>query len=141
MGRGPTKELMHLKTQMNMCVALRKFKFNSTLEPNKQGTASQAAEAQNTGITPSHFSEVEQKVGTIGHSPSCEWIPHSPIPVRTIQVRVRQQTVLAKQLGILQIRHHSLKERQSRPVRPPPHLSSTLPKACQLSDQDTGDPN
>ena len=77
--RGLTKEDLRLRTQPNTCVSLRKFtsnstpepsKFPSTLEPIKQEMESQAVETQNTGSTPSYLSDMELKVGTIGHSPS-----------------------------------------------------------------------
>ena len=77
--KGLTKEEPRLRTQPNTCVSLRKFtsnstpepsKFPSTLEPIKQETESQAVETRNTGSTPSYLSDVELKVGTIGHSPS-----------------------------------------------------------------------
>ena len=68
--KGLTKEKLCLRTQTNTCVALQKFKSNSTLEPIKQETKSQAVETQNAGSTPSYLSDMELKVGTIGHSPS-----------------------------------------------------------------------
>ena len=77
--RGLTKEDPRLRTQPNTCVSLWKFmsnitpeplKFPSTLKPIKQETESQAVETRNIGSTPSYSSDVELKVGTIGHSPS-----------------------------------------------------------------------
>ena len=112
-GRGHTKVPARLKTQTDTCVAHTNFELNSALEPPKQNPESQAVETRHVSITPSYCTDVERKVGLICHSPG--WIPYSPIPVRTIQIRVRWQMILVKQLVIVQIKHCSFRERQGRP--------------------------
>ena len=105
--RGQTKSAMLCTTYMNTgavgrkvhcraihCVWVIKITLTRMLEPEKQRTASQTVETQNTSIISCHITDVERKVGTIGHSPG--WIPHSLIPVRAMQIRVRWQTVLVK---------------------------------------------
>ena len=80
------------------CTRVIKITLTRTLEPEKQRTASQAVETWNTGIIPSHQTDVKRKVGTVRLSPGR--LPHALIPVRTLQIRVRQQTVMVKRLVI-----------------------------------------
>ena len=88
--KGAVIRKVHLK--VIHCMRVIKIILTRTLELEKQRTASHTVETPNTGIIPCHQTNVKQKVGTVCLSPG--QLPHVLIPVRTIQIRVRQQTVL-----------------------------------------------
>ena len=93
--RGLTKQVTLCMTYTNKGAVIRKVRLRvihcmqvikvtlpRTLEPKKQRIVSQIVETWNTGIIPSHQTDVKWKVGTVCLSPGR--IPHSLITVRTI---------------------------------------------------------